>query len=82
MNATESEGKAKEVKTYFTLGQNHVYHIQGHRIDRWCVVCLKGPSHEDNRKRSFDVLNRTWCYMFQNNPPPMKDYPKGIIELD
>lgn len=63
--------------SYFTFGQVHVHSVNGITFDKDCVVKITSLNP---RQVMFDTFGPKWCWE-HDTQPPLRLYPRGIIEL-
>ena len=49
------------MKTYITLGFDHVHSINGKTIDKYCVVVINHTEEEDGRAIAFELFDAKFC---------------------
>lgn len=64
--------------SYFTFGQQHVHSVNGFTYDKDVVVKITA---EDPRAVMFETFGPTWAFQYDDAPPPMEYFPRGIKEL-
>jgi hypothetical protein len=63
---------------YFTFGQSHAHRVNGKTFDCDSVVKI---TSEDPRQTMWDHFGAKWAMQYDDVPPNMHYYPRGIIEL-
>ena len=66
------------MKSYFTLGQEHVHSYNGITLDKDCVIEIEC---DNPREKMFELFRNKWSLEYDNEPPEMKYFPRGIIKL-
>lgn len=70
---------------YVTLGEDHVYRINGITVDCDCVVCYDADSPEDGRNKAFEYFGAQFCFEYhdkQFNMDDLRFFPRGIVRID
>lgn len=67
-----------EQTSYFTFGQAHVHSVNGKTFDKDCVVKITAG---DPRQIMFDTFGAKWAMQYDESPPKMEFYPRGIFEI-
>lgn len=68
------------IKTaYFTFGQVHVHYVNSITFDKDCVVRIDSYNP---RETMFETFGTKWGFQYDNEPPDMKYFPRGIINLN
>ena len=65
------------ITSYFTLGQSHVYRLNGQTLDRDCVIKITA---ENPRKVMVEYFGLTWAFEY-DECPDMRYFPRGIYNL-
>jgi hypothetical protein len=65
-------------KAYFTFGQCHEHIINGVAFDKDCVVEIESSVP---RQVMFDTFGNKWAMQYDDTPPDMSHFPRGIIKL-
>jgi len=65
------------ITSYFTLGQSHIYRLNGQTLDRDCVIKITA---ENPRELMVEHFGLEWAFE-HNKCPQMKYFPRGIYNL-
>ena len=68
------------MKFYVSFGQAHVHSINGHTIDKDCIVEIESDSREKAHRKVMDMFDGVFCFL-HNDMPDMSYFPRGIIKL-
>ena len=63
--------------SYFTLGQSHVYRLNGQTLDRDCVIKITA---EDPRDVMVEHFGLGWAFEY-DECPEMRYFPRGVYNL-
>lgn len=65
--------------SYFTFGQSHAHRVNGKTFDCDCVVKIEA---ENPRAVMVEHFGLKWAAEYpESDPPQMRHFPRGIIEL-
>lgn len=67
--------------SYFTFGQSHVHRVHGKTFDCDCVVKIEAEDAGKARDIMFRYFDYKWAFQYDNNPPDMAYFPRGIMEV-
>lgn len=73
------------MKTFVTFGYDHTHAVNGHTIDKDCVVVLTAESPEECRKKAFELFGSKFCFEYPEShwdDSKMKYFPRGYIEIN
>ena len=63
--------------SYFTLGQSHVYRLNGQTLDCDCVIKITAENPRDVMVEHFGL---EWAFEY-NERPEMRYFPRGVYNL-
>lgn len=64
--------------SYFTLGQNHTHRINGHTLDKDCVIKI---TDENPREKMFELFGSKWSFEY-SSIPTMDYFPRGVYNVN
>lgn len=72
------------MRNYVTFGQVHRHEINEKRLDKDCVAVFDTPSHEEGRKKAFDLFGDKFSMIYDESnfdESVMLHFPRGYVEL-
>lgn len=63
--------------SYFTLGQSHVYRLNGQTLDRDCVIKITAENPRDVMVEYFGL---EWAFEYDERPEK-RYFPRGVYNL-
>lgn len=72
------------MKVYVTFGQTHTHRVNGHTIDKDCVVCIEAEDHGAGRDKAFEYFGGVFCTTYDDTNLPtgfFNHFPRGVINL-
>lgn len=63
--------------SYFTLGQSHIYRLNGQTLDRDCVIKITAENPRDVMVEYFGL---EWAFEYDERPE-MRYFPRGVYNL-
>lgn len=69
-------------KYYITFGQVHTHRVPNHTLDKDCVALFYVETYAEGRKRAEKLFGDKFAFDYtEENPPDMKYFPRGLIEI-
>lgn len=65
---------------WITFGQVHVHSVDGHTIDKDCVVEIQAEDAGAAHDKAFEMFGPKFCFV-KEFEPDMSYFPRGIIKL-
>ena len=72
--------KGGKMKWYITFGQVHVHRVNGKTFDCDCVAVINCDTPKECDKMAFELFKGRF-HEHSSRIPPMKYYPRGLIEV-
>jgi hypothetical protein len=66
------------MKAYFTLGQAHTHSYNGITLDKDCVIEIEC---DEPRNKMMELFGAKWGFEYDNEPPDMQFFPRGIVKI-
>lgn len=68
------------ITRYFTFGQTHVHSINGHTLDKDCVVKITA---ENPRTVMVEYFKDEWSFEYSNfTENDLRYFPRGVYDLN
>lgn len=70
---------------YVTLGQSHVHRVNGHIVDKDCVVSYEAIDYTEGRRKAFELFGDKFFTDYhdtQFNMDNLHYFSRGIINID
>lgn len=64
---------------YFSFGQKHTHSLNGHTLDKNCIVKITA---ENPRDVMVDYFKSEWCFEYTDfTDEDLKYYPRGVYNI-
>lgn len=67
--------------SYFTFGQDHAHRVNGFTYDCDVIVAIQADNPAKARDIMIEFFGRKWAFQYDNEPPDVSLFPRGIKEL-